>query len=106
VRVAINGFGRIGRVFLRAVADREASVEVVAVTDVGDPAMMGTLLRHDSVFGPYPEAVAVSELALPQASAGHSSRVPAARWRAHSARSFIDVMVRSPWPRAIGARTD
>ena len=61
VRVAINGFGRIGRVFLRAVADREASVEVVAVNDVGDPAMMGTLLRHDSVFGPYPEAVAVSD---------------------------------------------
>jgi len=61
VRVAINGFGRIGRVFLRAVADREAPVEVVAVNDVGDPAMMGTLLRHDSVFGPYPQAVAVSD---------------------------------------------
>ena len=31
------------------------------MNDVGDPAMMGTLLRHDSVFGPYPEAVAVSD---------------------------------------------
>ena len=57
VRVAINGFGRIGRVFFRAAAEREAPVEIVAVNDVGDPALMATLLRHDSVYGPYPAAV-------------------------------------------------
>jgi glyceraldehyde 3-phosphate dehydrogenase len=59
VRVAINGFGRIGRVFLRAAADRNAPIDVVAVNDIGDPAMMATLLRHDSVYGPFPAPIAV-----------------------------------------------
>ena len=58
VRVAINGFGRIGRVFLRAAVDREAPIDIVAVNDVGDPTGTAMLLRHDSVYGPYPGRVA------------------------------------------------
>ena len=58
VRVAINGFGRIGRVFLRAAVEREAPIDIVAVNDVGDPTGMAMLLRHDSVYGPYPGRVA------------------------------------------------
>ena len=57
VRVAVNGFGRIGRVFLRAAVEREAPIEIVAVNDVGDPSGMAMLLRHDSVYGPYPDHV-------------------------------------------------
>jgi len=50
VRVAINGFGRIGRAFYKAVAD-EASIEVVAVNDLGDKANLEYLLQYDSVYG-------------------------------------------------------
>jgi glyceraldehyde 3-phosphate dehydrogenase len=50
-RVAINGFGRIGRNFLRSVLDDD-DLEVVAVNDVAKPAALAELLRHDSTFGP------------------------------------------------------
>ena len=61
VRIAINGFGRIGRVFLRAATDRGAPIEVVAVNDLGEPSLMATLLRHDSVYGPYPGLVVLDD---------------------------------------------
>lgn len=53
IRVAINGFGRIGRMALRAVA-REAEfadIEIVAVNDLLEPDYLAYLLRHDSVHG-------------------------------------------------------
>jgi glyceraldehyde 3-phosphate dehydrogenase len=56
-RVAINGFGRIGRNFLRASLEREPGFEVVAVNDLGDPKTMAHLLAFDSVLGPLPVAV-------------------------------------------------
>jgi glyceraldehyde 3-phosphate dehydrogenase len=52
VRVGINGFGRIGRNFFRAVRSRGADVEVVAVNDLGDAKTMAHLLKYDSVLGP------------------------------------------------------
>ncbi|MGH7858617.1 MAG: glyceraldehyde 3-phosphate dehydrogenase NAD-binding domain-containing protein, partial [Candidatus Binatia bacterium] len=53
VRVGINGFGRIGRNFFRAIlANQEAGLELVAVNDpVGDTATMAHLLKYDSVLG-------------------------------------------------------
>ena len=54
VRVGINGFGRIGRSFFRALLARSGSagVELVAVNDpMGDAATMAFLLKHDSVGG-------------------------------------------------------
>src|SRR3990170_7679049 len=53
VRVGINGFGRIGRSFYRALLARnDAGVELVAVNDpMGDSATMAFLLKHDSVGG-------------------------------------------------------
>jgi glyceraldehyde 3-phosphate dehydrogenase len=51
VRVAINGFGRIGRNFFRAARARRAGFEVVAVNDITDPATLAHLLRYDSTFG-------------------------------------------------------
>ena len=61
VRVGINGFGRIGRNFYRALRAREADIEVVAVNDLGSPATMAHLLKRDSVLGPAPWDVAVAD---------------------------------------------
>ena len=52
VRVAINGFGRIGRLVLRAILEsRRNDVEVVGINDLGSPEMNGHLLKYDSVHG-------------------------------------------------------
>src|SRR5450631_1574968 len=51
VRVAINGFGRVGRSFLRAAHEHDADIEVVAVNDLVAPSMLAQLLKYDSVFG-------------------------------------------------------
>ena len=61
VKVAINGFGRIGRAFLRSAFERDADVEVVAINDVADAATLAALLRHDSVYGRFPEPVTTSD---------------------------------------------
>ncbi len=53
MKVAINGFGRIGRLFLRAVMKNKPAFEVVAINDIGDPNTMVHLFRHDSTFGNY-----------------------------------------------------
>jgi glyceraldehyde 3-phosphate dehydrogenase len=58
VRVGINGFGRIGRNFFRAVRSAGAPVEIVAVNDLGDVATMAHLLKYDSVLGILPASVA------------------------------------------------
>ena len=53
IKVAINGFGRIGRNVLRAWLERqnETGIEIVAINDLGDPAMNAHLLKYDSVHG-------------------------------------------------------
>jgi glyceraldehyde 3-phosphate dehydrogenase len=56
-RVAINGFGRVGRSVLRAAFEQGAAFEIVAVNDVADTATLAHLLRHDSVYGAFPAAV-------------------------------------------------
>jgi glyceraldehyde 3-phosphate dehydrogenase len=61
VRVGINGFGRIGRNFWRAVhAGAGAGLEIVAANDLGDVATMAHLLKYDTVLGSLPEDVTVS----------------------------------------------
>jgi glyceraldehyde 3-phosphate dehydrogenase len=57
VRVGINGFGRIGRNFFRAVASRGADVEIVAVNDLGSLKAMAHLLKYDSVLGVLPDEI-------------------------------------------------
>jgi glyceraldehyde 3-phosphate dehydrogenase len=54
MRIAINGFGRIGRSVFRLLNDREG-VEVVAINDLADSAALAYLLRHDTVMGPFEE---------------------------------------------------
>lgn len=61
MKVAINGFGRIGRSVLRAVLSRDTPLEVVAVNDVTDRRTLAHLVRYDSVAGRYPGEVALTE---------------------------------------------
>ena len=57
VRVGINGFGRIGRNFYRAITARGADVEIVAVNDLGSLKTMAHLLKYDSVLGVLPNDI-------------------------------------------------
>ncbi len=61
VRVGINGFGRIGRNFFRAVQASGADIEIVAANDLGDVKTMAHLLKYDSILGRYPEDVSVTD---------------------------------------------
>jgi glyceraldehyde 3-phosphate dehydrogenase len=60
VRVGINGFGRIGRNFFRAVQAGHSGIEIVAFNDLGDVKTMAHLLKYDSILGRFPGEVAVS----------------------------------------------
>jgi glyceraldehyde 3-phosphate dehydrogenase len=57
IKVGINGFGRIGRNFLRAQLARGGDFEVVAANDLGDAKTMAHLLKYDSVLGPLEDSV-------------------------------------------------
>jgi glyceraldehyde 3-phosphate dehydrogenase len=58
-RIAINGFGRVGRCAFRSALESGADVEWVAINDVADVATLAHLLRHDTVYGPFPGEVVV-----------------------------------------------
>ena len=61
-RVAINGFGRIGRAVFRIIAEREDSdIEVVAINDLSDDDILAYLLEYDSVMGRFDQEVAVAD---------------------------------------------
>jgi glyceraldehyde 3-phosphate dehydrogenase len=63
IRVGVNGFGRIGRVFFRtALNDRD--IEVVGVNDLADAKTLAHLLKHDSVHGPLPAEVSAKDGAI------------------------------------------
>jgi glyceraldehyde 3-phosphate dehydrogenase len=57
VRIAINGFGRIGRNVLRVIRKQAADIEVVAINDITDAKTLAHLLKYDSVHGRYPGSV-------------------------------------------------
>ena len=92
-RVAINGFGRIGRNFLRASLERNPGYEVVAVNDLGDAETMAHLLEFDSLLGRLdervttgPGTIAVGERTLRALSIAEPAKLP---WR----ELEIDVVV-------------
>jgi glyceraldehyde 3-phosphate dehydrogenase len=58
-RVAINGFGRVGRCAFRSAFERDAEIEWAGINDVADVAMLAHLLKYDSVYGPFPGAIEV-----------------------------------------------
>jgi glyceraldehyde 3-phosphate dehydrogenase len=59
IRVGINGFGRIGRNYLRAALAKGTELEIVAVNDLSDPKSLAHLLKYDSVTGRLPQDVSV-----------------------------------------------
>jgi glyceraldehyde 3-phosphate dehydrogenase len=64
VKVGINGFGRIGRNFYRAVAESGADIEIVAVNDLTDNKTLAHLLKYDSILGRFPGEVTYDETSL------------------------------------------
>ncbi|MCT4469899.1 type I glyceraldehyde-3-phosphate dehydrogenase [Mycoplasma sp. HS2188] len=64
-KIAINGFGRIGRLTLRRILETKSEdIEVVAVNDLTDPTMLAHLLKYDTAFGPLQHEVSVKEGAI------------------------------------------
>ena len=64
VRVGINGFGRIGRLVVRAALKQGADVEFVAINDLTDAKTLGHLFKYDSVHGVFPGTVVAEDDAL------------------------------------------
>ena len=62
MRIAINGFGRIGRSVFRVISLRpDSEIEIVAVNDLADDEMTGYLLKYDTVMGEFPGDVTISD---------------------------------------------
>jgi len=92
-RIAINGFGRIGRNYLR-LALASDDLEVVAVNDVADTATLARLLRYDSTFGPLHstvedlgDAIAVDGRKIAVSSIREPDQLP---WRRHAVSVVIE----------------
>ena len=75
VKVAINGFGRIGRLVFRVMAERAGKIEVVAINDLFDSDMLAYMLKYDSTQGRFgysvsakPGAIIVNGKEIPMTS--------------------------------------
>ncbi|HET9991393.1 MAG TPA: type I glyceraldehyde-3-phosphate dehydrogenase [Kofleriaceae bacterium] len=94
VRIGINGFGRIGRGFVRCMAEsKDSSLELVLVNDLTDTKTLAHLLRHDSVHGKFPGTVNVKEGGL-EVNGQHitvsAEKDPAAiKWKDHG----VDIVI-------------
>ena len=87
VRLAINGFGRIGRMVFRAIhSDPGCGIEVVAINDLMDNPTLGHLLQHDSVHGRFHADVKADENGI--VVDGKPVPVTAIRNRSSSVRPF------------------
>jgi glyceraldehyde 3-phosphate dehydrogenase len=64
LRVGINGFGRIGRLVFRVLAERPANFDVVAINDLSDPKHLALLLKYDSVQGRFKGTVEAREQSI------------------------------------------
>jgi glyceraldehyde 3-phosphate dehydrogenase len=80
VRIGVNGFGRIGRLLVRAARDRD--IQIVGVNDVADVATLAHLLKYDSTYGRYPGTVAAD---------GHDLVLDGRRIRATAERDPADL---------------
>jgi len=64
IKIAINGFGRIGRPAFRRILDNHPNLEVVAINDLADPKTLAHLVKYDSVYGIYQKEVKFTENSL------------------------------------------
>ncbi|NMM48011.1 type I glyceraldehyde-3-phosphate dehydrogenase [Marinigracilibium pacificum] len=94
IKVAINGFGRIGRLTFRALLNKD-NVEVVAINDLTDNATLAHLLKYDTVHGKFPGTVESTEDSIivnGKSIAAYAERDPAQLpWKKHE----IDVVLES-----------
>ncbi|HBR09831.1 TPA: type I glyceraldehyde-3-phosphate dehydrogenase [Candidatus Acetothermia bacterium] len=94
-KITINGFGRIGRAFLRAVKERD-DLQVVAINDINlDPKTAAYMLKYDSVYGRYPgevkpgeEGIIIDGKLLPLLNQPDPTKLP---WKEHA----VDVVIES-----------
>ena len=93
-RIGINGFGRIGRQVLRAILERHASLEVVAVNDLTDVRTNAHLFKHDSTYGQFPGTVeaqdgkiVISKRPITVLSERDPAKLP---WRDHGVELVIE----------------
>src|SRR5687768_3350654 len=93
-RVAINGFGRIGRISFRAAFDR-SDLEIVGINDLTDTKTLAHLLQHDSNYGAYGHEVAfddnhiiVNNVKIPVSAEKDPAALP---WKALN----VDVVIES-----------
>ncbi len=63
-KIAINGFGRIGRLFFRSVVENHPEIEVVSINDLFEPKFLAYVLKYDSVFGRFKGTVESTERSL------------------------------------------
>ncbi|MFF9642439.1 type I glyceraldehyde-3-phosphate dehydrogenase [Kitasatospora aureofaciens] len=77
IRVGINGFGRIGRNFFRAVKAQGADIEIVGVNDLTDTKTLAHLLKYDTTLGTFPGEVSHTEDSI--TVDGHTFKVTAER---------------------------
>jgi glyceraldehyde 3-phosphate dehydrogenase len=109
MRIAINGFGRIGRAVLRRILtpDGPDDLEVVAVNDITDAATLAHLLRHDSTYGPLnlPVSAAPGVLEVDGRRIAVSAHADPAEldWRAHGVELVIDATGRFRTREALAA---
>lgn len=95
IRVGINGFGRIGRNFFRAVAQGDSDLEVVAVNDLTDNGSLANLLKYDSVLGRFDGEITHDDESI--TVNGHRIAVSAERdpknlnWSEHN----VDIVIES-----------
>lgn len=93
-RVAINGFGRIGRISFRAAFDR-SDIEIVSINDLTDTKTLAHLLKHDSNYGEYSHTVSyddnhiiVDGISIPVSAERDPAQLP---WATHK----VDVVIES-----------
>jgi len=87
VAVGINGFGRIGRLAFRGMADKD--IQIVGINDVVEPAVLAHLLKWDSVHGQYPgtvsaekDALVVNGRRIPVSAERDPAKIPWKKWGA------------------------
>jgi glyceraldehyde 3-phosphate dehydrogenase len=64
IKIAINGFGRIGRPTFKRIIDHHPDLEVVAINDLTDPKTLAHLLKYDSLYGIYQKEIRATEKSL------------------------------------------
>ena len=90
MRVAINGFGRIGRSVYRILSRRE-DIEVAAINDISEHEVLAYLLKFDSVMGRFPGDVRLEDGVL------HAGATPPLSWRSATRRVSPGATPTSTW---------